>query len=140
MNRNLFFSANRTVLLLAAATFTFVPAAAQAQTSSMVVKPDISIAAPAGSGSAKVASVRMSNGGGSGSCFLHVDNHTRFYVEIYTDGEYRGIVKPFGDSTGAVGCGYVTFSGVARFSDGSTRTWGSSTYYVPGSFTWTLWP
>jgi len=139
MKRNLFFSANRAVLLLAAATFTFVPAAAQAQTSSMAAKPDISITAPDG-GSAKVTNVRMSNGGGGSSCFLHVDNHTRFYVEIYTDGEYRGIVKPFGDSTGAVGCGYVTFSGVARFNDGSTRTWGSSTFYVPGSFTWNLWP
>jgi hypothetical protein len=138
MKRNLIFSTKRMVLLLAAATFTLVvPTPAQAQTSN-IAKPDVSITAPDGQ-STKTASVRMSNGGGSGSCFLHIDNHTRFYIEIYTDGDYRGTVDPFGDSTGAVGCGYVKFEGIARFRDGSTRIFGPGAYYVPGSFTWNLW-
>jgi hypothetical protein len=137
MKSNLIFSTKRVVLLVAAATFTFVPAAAQAQTS--VVKPDVSITTPDG-GTTKASSVRMNNGGGGyGSCFLRVENHTPWYIRFYTDGENRGVVAPFSESTGSVGCGYVTFSGVARFDDGTVRTWAPTTYYVPGSFTFHLW-
>src|SRR5262245_32615216 len=34
------------------------------------------------------------------SCRVHVDNRTLYYVDIYTDGSYRGQVSPWGDSYG----------------------------------------
>ena len=72
------------------------------------------------------------------ACRIHIDNRTPYYVDIYTDGNYRGQVSPFGDSFGWVGCGDTIFYGRATFTDGSVKTWGPSTYYVDGTFTWSL--
>lgn len=73
-----------------------------------------------------------------GSCRIHIDNRTAFYVDVYTDGQYRGQVSPYGDSIGYVGCGDTRVYGRATFTDGSVLTWGPSVYFVDGSFTWTL--
>ena len=73
-----------------------------------------------------------------GACRAHVDNRTPYVISIYTDGDYRGQVSPYGDSYGWVGCGNTTFYGRALFTDGSARSWGPSLYYVDGTFTWTL--
>lgn len=71
-----------------------------------------------------------------GSCWVHVDNRTPWYVDIYTDGQYRGQVSPWGDSSGAIGCGNTNLYGVAEFRDGSRYTWGPSVYIINGVFTW----
>jgi hypothetical protein len=76
----------------------------------------------------------------SAACHIHMDNRTPWYIDIYTDGDYRGQVSPYGDSTGYVGCGNTTFYGRATFTDGSTKTWGPQIYYVDGSFIWRLDP
>src|SRR5450755_2563494 len=44
----------------------------------------------------------------SAACHIHIDNRTKWYVDVYTDGDYRGEVSPWGDSTGYVGCGNTT--------------------------------
>jgi len=75
---------------------------------------------------------------GGDVCRLHIDNRTRYYIDIYTDGEYRGQASPFGDLIGWVGCGETKFYGRADFNDGSVQSWGPSSYYVDGSFVWTL--
>ncbi len=76
----------------------------------------------------------------SAACHIHIDNRTKWYIDIYTDGDYRGQVSPYGDSTGYVGCGSTTFYGKALFDDGSSKTWGPQVFYVDGNFTWHLWP
>ena len=78
--------------------------------------------------------------GDYGSCPLHVDNRTGLWVNLYTDGNYRGQVSPYGDVTGYVGCGSTTFYARANFTDGSYRYWGPSRGYVSGPFYWTIWP
>ncbi|PYT03455.1 MAG: hypothetical protein DMF60_18320 [Acidobacteria bacterium] len=74
------------------------------------------------------------------SCRVHIDNHTPWYIDIFTDGNYRGQVSPFGDSYGWVGCGSTTLYGRATFTDGSTQSWGPQVYFVGGTFTWFLTP
>ena len=73
-----------------------------------------------------------------GYCFVHIDNRTPYFAEIYTDGNYRGEIPKYGDLTGYVGCGNTNFYARAAFTDGTYKTWGPSLYYVDGSFTWTL--
>src|SRR6266849_922485 len=34
---------------------------------------------------------------------VHVDNHTRWYIDIYLDGDFRGTVPPWGDLYRSVG-------------------------------------
>jgi hypothetical protein len=72
------------------------------------------------------------------SCQVHIDNHTPWYIDIYTDGDYRGQVSPWGDSYGYVGCGGTAFYGRATFIDRSVKTWGPASYYVVDGFTWDL--
>lgn len=72
------------------------------------------------------------------ACHLHVDNRTPWYIYIYTDGDYRGEVSPYGDLVGYVGCGDTTVYGRATFTDGSVKTWGPTVYYIDGPFTWHL--
>jgi hypothetical protein len=73
-----------------------------------------------------------------GACRVHVDNRTPYYIAIYTDGDYRGQVSPYGDSYGWVGCGNTILYGRATFSDNSSRSWGPNAYYIDGTFTWLL--
>jgi hypothetical protein len=76
-----------------------------------------------------------------GSCFIDVDNRSPYYISIYTDGDYRGQVSPFGDLVGYVGCGNTRLYARANFRDGTYQTWGPSVYDLgEGSFKWTLRP
>ena len=78
--------------------------------------------------------------GDYGSCPLYVDNRTGLWVNLYTDGAYRGQVSPYGNVIGYVGCGSTSFYARADYTDGSYRYWGPSRGYVSGSFYWTIWP
>jgi hypothetical protein len=90
--------------------------------------PNAKIEAPADKGGPKTRQA---------SCRVHVDNHTGYYISIYTDGNYRGEVSPYGDSIGAVGCGSTALYAKALFP-GYATTWGPTAYYVDGTFTWQL--
>jgi len=72
------------------------------------------------------------------ACRVHIDNRTPWYISIYTDGNYRGQVSPYGDSYGWVGCGNTNLYGRAVFTDGSSRSWGPNVYYIDGTFQWLL--
>ena len=72
------------------------------------------------------------------SCRVHIDNHTAYYISIYTDGNYRGEVSPYGDSIGFVGCGDTSLYAKATFLGMDITTWGPKAYYIDGTFTWQL--
>lgn len=72
------------------------------------------------------------------ACRLHVDNRTQWYISIYTDGNYRGQISPYGDLVGWVGCGDTALYGRATFTDGSSKTWGPTSYFIDSSFTWSI--
>ena len=76
--------------------------------------------------------------GGADLCPLHVDNRTGLYVDLYTDGNYRGTVSPYGDLEGYVGCGSTVFYARASYGDGTYDYWGPTTAYVSGPFLWTI--
>ncbi len=73
-----------------------------------------------------------------GSCLLQVDNRSGYWVNLYTDGNYRGQVSPYGDLAGWVGCGATVFYGRADFTDGSYKAWGPNSAYVSGPFRWSI--
>lgn len=75
---------------------------------------------------------------GSGDCALHVDNRTGLYVNLYTDGNFRGTISPWGDLEGWVGCGSTVFYARANYNDGTYEFWGPNTAYVSGPFLWTV--
>lgn len=72
---------------------------------------------------------------------LHVDNRTDYYIRIYVDGDFVGTVSPYGDSYGTLGdCSGHTLTGIAYFTDGSTKQWGPhETSATCGDYTWRLW-
>lgn len=76
--------------------------------------------------------------GAADLCLLHVDNRTGLYVALYTDGDYRGTISPYGDLEGYVGCGSTVFYARADYDDGSFDFWGPTTAYVSGPFLWTI--
>jgi hypothetical protein len=89
------------------------------------------VKAPAAKGGAKTR--------GATAGQLHVDNRTGWYIRIYVDGDYNGMVGPFGDVIGYYGCDNYRLYAVARFNDGSTRTWGPTLVNTCDDFTWRLW-
>jgi hypothetical protein len=72
------------------------------------------------------------------ACTVHIDNRTGWYIQIYLDGDYRGVVGPMGDGYGAVISGPTRFYARAEFDDGSVRTWGPDQVYCPDDATYTL--
>jgi hypothetical protein len=74
----------------------------------------------------------------SRGCVVHVDNRTGWYIQIYLDGDYRGVVGPMGDVYGAVLSGPTRFYARAEFDDGSVRTWGPNQMYCPDEGSHTL--
>jgi hypothetical protein len=91
--------------------------------------PNAKIEAPAAKGGAKTRQA---------ACRIHIDNRTGLYIDIFTDGNFRGTISPYDDTYGYVECGNTTFYGRATFTNGSVRTWGPAVYFVDGSFTWSL--
>jgi hypothetical protein len=78
-------------------------------------------------------------------CRLHVDNRTRWIIQLGVNGEYVGTVAPYGDAYGTffnLSSGDYRLFGLAEFDNPSDNmTWGPVTTRCPSSeFTWTLNP
>ena len=71
---------------------------------------------------------------------LHIDNRTPWYIRIYVDGDYVGLVSPYGDAYGEYSCATHRLYARAFFDDGSFKTWGGTDADLCGGFTWRLWP
>lgn len=71
-------------------------------------------------------------GGGSkgagGNCKVMLDNYTNYAVEIYINGDYKGVLYGGSESTLYYTPGSVTIYAKAPFSDGSYKYWGPTTY------------
>jgi hypothetical protein len=94
-------------------------------------KPNATIAAPAAKGGEAAR-------GASG--IVHADNRTALYIDVYVNGDYCATLSPWGDVYCYVGTGNTVMYAVADFTDGSRTTWGPTTGYVDGTYTWRLWP
>jgi hypothetical protein len=75
---------------------------------------------------------------GSDLCEILADNRTGLYVDLYTDGVYRGTVSPYGDLGGWVECGRRILYARADFDDGTYVYWGPIAASVTGPFLWTI--
>jgi hypothetical protein len=71
------------------------------------------------------------------ACSFHVDNRTPYYIDIYTNGNYRGTVAPWDDLYGYVEYGAALY-GRAEFEDGTFLYWRRSSASCP--MTWILTP
>jgi len=98
-------------------------------------KTDKPIEAPVAKGGKKT------RGFGPGDCIVHVDNWTKWKVQVYVDTLLRGFVDTYGAGDVLTGTGTTVVYGVAEFSDTTDKlTWGPQVVTCnPGSiFTWTL--
>lgn len=66
--------------------------------------------------------------GAGGNCKVMLDNFTNYAVEIYINGNYRGVLYGGNESTLYYTPGSVTIYAKAPFSDGSYKYWGPTTY------------
>ncbi|MBI4861052.1 MAG: hypothetical protein HY815_12470 [Candidatus Riflebacteria bacterium] len=73
---------------------------------------------------------------------LHVDNRTPWFVKIYTQKEYDGTIRPYGDGYIRYSPGRVTLYARADFTDGSVKTWGPRYVLMEAGevTTWSLYP
>jgi hypothetical protein len=79
--------------------------------------------------------------GAYGTCDIHVDNRTPYYLTFYFNGNVAGSIGPWGDLYPNMTQGFGTFYGRAVFDDGSVLTFGPRDYQCNGTdFTWTLTP
>jgi hypothetical protein len=78
--------------------------------------------------------------GTSRLCRVMVDNHTQWKVQVYIDGDYEGLVGPYGELYTVSTPGATKFYARADFTDGSVITWGPTIYQLSpgGTFTWKL--
>ena len=78
--------------------------------------------------------------GTSKLCRVMVDNHTQWKIQVYIDGDYEGLVGPYGELYTVATPGSTKFYGRADFTDGSVITWGPTIYQLApgGTFTWKL--
>ena len=83
--------------------------------------PDTPMTVPAskGGGGAK---------GGGGNCKVMLDNFTNYAIQIYINGDYKGVLYGGNESTLYYTPGQVTIYAKAPFSDGSYNYWGPTTY------------
>jgi hypothetical protein len=70
--------------------------------------------------------------------WLDVDNWTAWYVDIYTNGSFRGTVPPWGDLYVWTNAGDQLYAR-ADFSDGTWKYWGPQAAWNGQAF-WRLWP
>jgi hypothetical protein len=77
---------------------------------------------------------------GSAYANITVDNYTPYKVQIYANGSYIGLVSGYGTAVTYSTPGQATLYGKADFDDGSSLSWGPSTYNFAGgdNFTWNL--
>lgn len=73
--------------------------------------------------------------GATGVCKVVLDNRTKWKIQIYVDGSFRGVMAPYGDSTAYTGAGPTRVYARAQFDDGSALNWGPSDYICyPGQY------
>jgi len=76
-----------------------------------------------------------------GTCDIHVDNHTPYYVQFYFNGNPAGVLGPWGDLYPNITQGNAQLYARAVFSNGQVMTFGPRALTCTGSdFTWTLTP
>lgn len=74
-----------------------------------------------------------------GTCTLHIDNHTPFYVTAYVGGYVVGVVGPWGDLYPNITPGIAELYARAVFDDGTVLTFGPREYQCSGNdFVWKL--
>ena len=68
------------------------------------------------------------------------DNYTAYRIQLYANGDYIGMVAPYGNGTSYATPGSAELYGRADFTDGSTLTWGpyNVTLDAGDTFTWKL--
>ena len=68
------------------------------------------------------------------------DNYTSYKIQLYANGEYIGMVSPYGKSSSYSTPGAAELYGRADFTDGSVLTWGPQSVSVDAgdTFTWKL--
>jgi hypothetical protein len=93
-----------------------------------VNKPDANVPAPPNKGGT----------GRQGVCQIHVDNRTGLYVRIYVDGDYKGVIGPWGDGITYTLSGATTLYGRANYDDGTYSSFGPQVVSCYGTFTWSL--
>jgi hypothetical protein len=76
-----------------------------------------------------------------GTCNVHVDNSTAYYVQFYFNGDLAGVIGPWGDLYPNITPGQAELYARAVFDDGSVLTFGPRQFLCSGSdFHWTLTP
>jgi len=77
----------------------------------------------------------------NGTCNIHVDNRTPYYVTFYFDGQPAGALGPWGDLLPNITQGVAQIYARATFTNGSVLTFGPRDLRCTGGdFTWTLNP
>jgi hypothetical protein len=78
--------------------------------------------------------------GGYYSAMVRIDNRTPWKIQIFANGNYMGIVAPYGDSYIPSTSGNLILQGKGDFTDGTTYRWGPRAIYLdPGdTFTWSI--
>lgn len=73
-----------------------------------------------------------------GVCVVHFDNQTQWKIQVFADGNYEGLVGPYGDLYAYAISGATRVYGRAVFDDGSTTSWGPRIIDCEGSYTWSM--
>lgn len=77
----------------------------------------------------------------NGTCNIHVDNRTPYYITFYFDGNPAGALGPWGDLMPNITQGVAEIYAKAVFTNGSVLTFGPRDLRCTGGdFTWTLTP
>ena len=96
--------------------------------------PDQKIVPPPGKGGPQAK-------GPWGTCVLHIDNHTPYYVQFYFNGDLDGVIGPWGELYPDITPGMAQLYARAVFNDGTVLTFGPREYRCNGGdFRWTLTP
>jgi len=103
--------------------------------STSIVNPEHpNVAAPESKGAPKTRGL-------GGTCNIHVDNHTPYYIQFYFNGNAAGAMGPWGDLYPNITQGSAVLYAKATFTDGSVMTFGPRDLTCTGGdFTWTLTP
>lgn len=104
------------------------------QSDSLVNSMNSSVPAPVSKGG-------FNTRGLNGTCNIHVNNKTGYYVTFYFNGNAAGAVGPWGDLYPTSTEGKAVLYAKAVFTDGSVLTFGPQDFTCTGTdFTWTLTP
>lgn len=73
-------------------------------------------------------------------CGIVVDNWTPWKVQLYVDGDYQGLISPYGALSDVVFTGPVVVYARADFTDGTYTSWGPQTFQCSGQgiYRWKL--